>query len=225
MHRLQQHILSQLIHYPERRYADLKPDEVEGNLFMYHLRQLMAAGWVIKREDGKYELTPDGLRYAESLSLKTFSPRIQPRIVTLLVCRNEVGEVLLYRRHRQPLIGLSGFPYGKIHLGETILEAAGRELSEKTGLAARLTHRGDGYITTYVGAEMVSQIMFHLFEGTQIKGQLLRHVDGEAHWITEAEIAEHKTLPSVIDLLRLLETHKERFFTELVYHLEPVASK
>jgi hypothetical protein len=53
MHRLQQHILSQLIHYPERRYADLKPDEVEGNLFMYHLRQLMAAGWVIKREDGK----------------------------------------------------------------------------------------------------------------------------------------------------------------------------
>ncbi len=221
MHRLQQHILSQLIHNPVRRYADLKPEDIEGNLFMYHLRQVMAAGWVIKREDGKYELTAEGLRYAETLSLKTLSPRIQPRIVTLLVCRNGNGEILLYRRNRQPLIGMSGFPYGKIHLGETIAEAASRELSEKTGLTAKLAHRGDGYITTYVDQEMVSQIMFHLFEGTNIKGQLTHHNDGEAYWVALSELGRIKYLPSVPELLRLLDGNHKFFFTELVFRLSP----
>ena len=221
MHRLQQHILSQLIHHPKRRYADLKPDDVEGNLFMYHLRLVIAAGWVAKREDGKYELTTAGQQYAETLSLKTFVPRIQPRIVTLLVCRNDNGEVLLYKRHRQPLIGMSGFPYGKIHLGERIGEAASRELSEKTGLTAKLTHRGDGYITTYVGEEMVSQIMFHLFEGTHITGQLIRHADGEAYWVPIAELEQIKLLPSVFELLALVDSSHKLFFTELVFHLAP----
>ena len=220
MHQLQQHILSILIRHDARRYADLKPHEVEGNLFMYHLRAVIKAGWVAKRDDGQYELTPEGLRYADSLSLKTFTPRAQPRMVTLLVCRNAQGQYLLLKRKRQPMLGKVNFPYGKIHLGESIGEAANRELNEKTGLSAGLSHRGDGYITTYIGDEPVSQIFFHLFVASQIHGQLVPvSADGDVSWTTP-HYDDPDIMPCVFDLISLLEPTSDKFFfTELIYHL------
>jgi 8-oxo-dGTP pyrophosphatase MutT (NUDIX family) len=215
MHRLQQHILSQLIHHSDRRYADLKPAAVEGNLFMYHLKHLIKQGYVAKRADGRYGLTAEGHRYADRLSLATLTPRAQPKIVTLLVCRDEAGRYLLWRRRRQPLLGRVGFPHGKIHLGETIADAAQRELREKTGLAAAtLHHRGDGYLTYRQDGEPVSQIFFHLFVGEGLTGELA----GEAFWAPPTPAAD--VLPSVGALLELLEHHPaERFFAELAYDL------
>ena len=220
MHRLQQHILSQLINNPSQRYADLKPAEVEGNLFMYHLRVLMKQGLVVKRDDGRYELSPDGKLYAETLSLKTLTPRIQPRLVTLTVCQNEQGEYLLFRRKRHPMLGWVGFPYGKIHLGETVTQAAARELKEKTGIQAQLTHRGDGYITFIENGEPVSQIFFHLFVGTNANGKLRSDPPSGTVFWGRPETAQDKLLPSVPDMLKLLAKHpQERFFCELEYRV------
>ncbi len=70
MHRLQQHILHQLILNERQRYADLKPAEVEGNLFMYHLRCLMKNGHVEKCPDGRYRLAAEGKTYVDRLSLR-----------------------------------------------------------------------------------------------------------------------------------------------------------
>ena len=218
MHRLQQHILERLIRHDNQRYADLKPGEVEGNLFMYHLRQLTSRGLVVKRADGLYELTAEGKRQVGGMSLETFTPRAQPKIVTLVVCRNEAGQYLFYRRRRQPLLGMAGFPYGKIHLGETIADAALRELFEKTGLAAELEHKGDGYITIYQDDEPVSQIMFHLFYGENPVGELLfDSASGKAFWGTLSDV-DITFMPSVIDLLQLLEDNQAgRFFIERIY--------
>ena len=218
MHRWQQHILSQLMRHETRRYADLKPAEVEGNLFMYHLRAVMREKLVVKRDDGLYELTPEGKRYVDTLSLTTFKPRAQPRIVTLIVCHNDVGQYLFYRRRRQPMLGMAGFPYGKVHLGEPIKEAAARELKEKTGLEAVLAHRGDGYITIYDGEEPVSQIMFHLFYGENPTGTLLPDsTSGKPFWSKPEDLNE-ATIPSVFDLIKLIDANPDsRFFTELTY--------
>ena len=218
MHRLQQHILERLIRHENQRYADLKPDEVEGNLFMYHLRQLTNRGLVVKRADGLYELTAEGMRQVDGLSLATLTPRAQPKIVTLVVCRNEMGQYLFYRRRRQPLLGMAGFPYGKIHLGESIADAAIRELFEKTGLATSLEHKGDGYITIYQDDEPVSQIMFHLFYGENPVGELLPDAtSGKAFWGTLSDV-DKTFMPSVIDLLQLLKDNStSHFFTELIY--------
>lgn len=218
MHRLQQHILERLIRHENQRYADLKPPDVEGNLFMYHLRAVMAKDWVHKRPDGLYELTLEGQRYADRISLTTLTPRAQARIVTLIVCRNAAGEYLFYRRRRQPLLGLTGFPYGKVHLGESIAEAAVRELREKTGLVASLVHRGDGYVTMYQGEEPVSQIMFHLFYADNPTGALSEgSTDGTPFWAPVSS-SSGGYLPSVPDLLELLAHNPDtRFFCELTY--------
>jgi 8-oxo-dGTP pyrophosphatase MutT (NUDIX family) len=221
MHRLQQEILSRLIHSDDLRYADIKPPEVEGNLFMYHLRQLMAQNLVEKLPNGRYCLSADGKTYADSLSLKTFQPRIQPRIVTLMACRDTEGRWLMFRRKRQPLLGMVGFPYGKIHLGETVLQAAERELKEKTGLSAFLLHRGDGYVTISSNGKPVSQVMFHLFQGKGVTGELKDSGSGEAFWADLAEIDQSELIPSVSDLIRQVESTpiERRFFVELSYEL------
>lgn len=217
MHWIQKHVLAQLITSPRLRYAKIKPGSVEGNLFMYHLRALMKEGLVVKSVDGLYELTPAGKLYADRLSLKTLTPRVQPRIVTLITCRNDQDEWLLYRRKRQPLLGQVGFPYGKLHLDESVEAAASRELMEKTGISASLHHRGDGYITIYESGEVVSQILFHLFYGTDPKGKIKQDQrSGEVFW---GRIEDQDNLiASVRDLVELLRAHPEdRFFAQLTY--------
>lgn len=47
------------------------------------------------------------------------------------------GEVLLVKRAREPMAGSWSLPGGKQEFGETMEEAARRELFEETGLAAR----------------------------------------------------------------------------------------
>lgn len=220
MHRLQKHILYLLLRHPYLRYADLKPADVEGNLFMYHLKTLMKANLVGKRADGRYELTAEGNRFVDGLSVNTLTPRAQPKIVTLLVCRNEAGEYLLMRRKRHPLYGMTGFPFGKLHIGETIAEAAARELREKTGLECALTHRGDGYINMARGGEPVSHIMFHLFYGENPTGELKRETTpGSLFWARPENVPAAELMPSVPDLLQLLEESGERFFVEKNYDL------
>lgn len=217
MHWIQKHVLAQLITGQTRRYAQLKPKDVEGNLFMYHLRAVMREGWVVKNAGGLYELTPAGKLYADRLSLQTLMPRIQPRIVTLITCQNEKGEWLLYRRGRQPLLGQVGFPYGKLHLDEAVEDAAARELMEKTGIRATLEHRGDGYITIYEEGQVISQILFHLFYGSNPKGEIAPvQRSGEVFW---GRIEDQDNLiASVKDLVGLLEANpEERFFAQLTY--------
>jgi ADP-ribose pyrophosphatase YjhB (NUDIX family) len=221
MHRLQQHIMQQLIMNPCLRYADIKPREVEGNLFMYHLRQLMKDELVVKGEDGLYKLTPKGKQFADRLSLKSLSPRVQPRIVTLMAVEDGSGRWLFYRRKRQPLIDKIGFPYGKIHRGESVREAAERELNEKTGLTAELEHRGDGYATTFEEGEPVSEILFHMFYGHSPHGELLsRSHIGEPMWLNPADLKPGEVMSNSLELLRLVQAYNgSRFFAELQDHI------
>jgi len=221
MHPLRKQILQQLIVNPYLPYSKLKPKETEGNLFIYHLKQLTLEGLVGKRSDGKYELTSEGKVFADKLSLETFQVRIQPKIVTLIVCQNKTGESLLYKRKRQPFLNLIGFPYGKIHLGEKVARAAERELEEKTGLRANLKHRGDVYLTTFKDNRVFTQMFCHIFEGYNPKGELKKDSEiGECFWGKVKNLSDKKFMPGFGDVFRLVKKPTPGlFFAEFIYNL------
>jgi ADP-ribose pyrophosphatase YjhB (NUDIX family) len=217
MHPIQQHILRQLALGQEVKFSQLKPKNVESNLFMYHLRKLMMQGMVAKTAGG-YELSLEGCQYVDTTSLSTFGARIQPKIVTFIACQNEAGQWLLYKRKHHPYSGRVGFPYGKIHLGEGIQAAAKRELHEKTGLSADLVHTGDAYITTYQNDELLTQMFAHVFIGKHPKGELLERSDiGECFWDTIENPTDARFIPGFAQIYELLTTpRKERFFEEII---------
>lgn len=218
MHRIKKHILHRLILSPSSHYAKIKPKDVEGNLFMYHLKKLIKENFIRKKNDGKYELTPAGKLFADKLSLKSFQPRIQPNIVTLTACKNEKGEFLLYKRKRQPFLGLTGFPYGKIHLGEKITDAAKREFKEKTGLSAILTHKGDVYLTTLQKGELISYVFCHIFSGNMPKGQLKKNAEiGECFWAKVEDIKPKNHIPGFLEIYKILKQKPlHKFFKEFI---------
>jgi ADP-ribose pyrophosphatase YjhB (NUDIX family) len=219
MHEIQQYIIKQLIHKDVCRYRDIKPKDVEGNLFMYHLRKLIRDGFIEKTATG-YKLTRKGLRMVDTLSLKNMQPRIQPKIVTLIACQNERGEWLLYRRTKQPFFGLIGFPYGKIHLGERIQDAANREIEEKTGLTAELRHAGDVYLTVEDDESLLTHMLFHVFHGTQTTGSLKTDsVIGECFWMRASDIRPEELMPGFAEIIELIMTKDKHFFAEYSFLL------
>lgn len=220
MHELQKNILGRFIDQPICRYRDMKPKAIDGNLFTYHLGQLIKRGYIKKAETG-YSLTESGLSYIDSLSRDNFLPRIQPKIVSLIACRNDQGEWLLYQRHRQPFYNLIGFPYGKIHIGETVHQAATRELREKTGIQAELSHVGDAYITTTKNDQVFTQMFCHIFIGQQPKGSLIEHSEiGKSFWKSIDPNRKSEYFPGFWDIYQLLNQQcSDHFFKELHYAL------
>lgn len=184
---------------------------------MYHLKKLLSEGYIRKIEKG-YSLTALGKRYVDKLSLASFQPRFQPKIVTVIICKNSKGKYLFYTRKRQPFYGMIGFPYGKIHFGETIWEAARRELKEKTGLQARLTHCGDAYLTVYnKEKELITYMLCHVFKGDHPTGTLLTEIDiGSSAWKDLKEMDQKKFIPGFREMLNLTSKSKKPFFAELM---------
>lgn len=68
-------------------------------------------------------------RYRSQMPARLVIPAVSVALV-------EDGRFLLVRRGRPPSQGLYAFPGGKVEPGETLLDAARRELLEETGLEA-----------------------------------------------------------------------------------------
>ena len=212
MHWIQKHILRELTLHKSCRFSQLRPKQVESNLFIYHLKSLIKEGYVQKEADGSYSLAPAGKRFVDRISMEKFQPRIQPKIITLLVITNAEGKLLLWKRNKQPFLGKIGFPTGKIHLGETLQSAAKRELAEKTGVKAEINHVGDGYLTSYEGSELISQVLFHCFTGTA-KNNTFK-ADANLQWGTLEEQTE--VIPGAKEIYKEAIQNKNHFFVEII---------
>jgi len=163
-HHIQKHIIDVLMYVEIARFRDLRPPRTDTNLFSYHLNALIKQG-MVKKTEGGYTLSTNGLSYVDRVSTEKRTIRMQPKIISMLLVQNGEGDVLLQRRRKQPHINAWTLPYGKIHIDDETLElAAKREAKEKLGLENQaLRHIGACYIRVKAGSEMMSSTTAHIF--------------------------------------------------------------
>lgn len=163
-HHIQKYIVSVLFRQRVARFRELRKQGVDSNLFAYHLKLLIRSGMVIKTDSG-YTLGQKGIMYVDRLSEANSGVRMQPKVVSMLVVQNSDGDVLLWKRDKQPYIDTWTLPHGKVHIKDPSLTAAAeREVVEKLGLInIHPKHAGDCYVRVQSSGEVISATMLHIF--------------------------------------------------------------
>lgn len=210
-HHIQKYIIKVLMHQKYARFRDLRPQNVDTNLYSYHLKVMQKNGLVVKTDEG-YTLTQDGLMYVDRVTLTKLNVRTQPKIITMLVIQNDEGDILLSRRDKQPYINAWTLPYGKTHIDDlTILDGARREWQDKIGgILPKITHAGDCYIRVRESERTLSATLAHVFyavaEGVDTHEDL--------RWIRPHKLAQYELAPAVEQIVARTFFRDPYFFEE-----------
>ena len=212
-HHIQRDILMRLMKAKSLRFSELKPDGMESNSFMYHLKQLMRDGYVMQNADKSYTLSSTGLSYSDSLSLENSLPRKQPKMICMIALKNKRGEYLLAQRLMQPMIGSWIFPNGKQHFEESPEEHVARESLQQFGTTLDLAHRGIADIRVSLEGTLITHVVGHVYSGDYDGAPPPDTQKFHFEWRDTQSIAE--LMPSMRELVQALENDDEPFFLSL----------
>lgn len=211
LHHIRKHILRQLVRRKWARFRDLRPDRVDSNLYNYHLKQLVKDGFIEHNLDNGYRLSPMGLRYADHVSLETFEPRWQPKVITVFVAMNTRGEYLLWKKYKQPFINKLSLPSGKMHYeDESLPDAMRRELSYFLDHPLTSVHyKGVMEYRAFIEGTLVTHTLAHVFSG-DIAGQ---QVDtSRLFWTDIKSLKSTEMSPGTRETIEATENYSDIFF-------------
>jgi 8-oxo-dGTP pyrophosphatase MutT (NUDIX family) len=188
---IQAQILTSLLKSQGLRYSEAKPEQIESDLFNYHLKYLVQNG-LVEKTGVLYSLSASGKRYVAEL--KPMSPTgrevdmFKLAVLTLVLARRDNGIFVLNQtRMRQPFYGQISVMGGTIHKGEYFLDAANRKLKVETGLEAE-DFKLTGLIRkiTYLSENtLFTDVLFHLCICTRFRGELIENtLFGRNSWYT-----------------------------------------
>lgn len=212
MHHIRKHILCTLSLNKWARFRDMRPQNIDSNLYNYHLKELMKEGYIERNEQKGYRLSPYGLRYVNQVSMEVFEPRWQPKLLTVLVCKR--GEKLLvWKKYKQPYIGTWSLPGGKVHYEDaSIRDAAIRDiLAYSSRLPSDLTHVGIFGYRTFINGELINYSFAHVFTGTLNDDDFILD---RLEWVDIQTVKNEEITPSVKEIVELCATRKSFFFDE-----------
>lgn len=198
-HHIQRTIVYQLAFADSLRFSELKPDDIDSKLFTYHLKKVVAAGFVTKNNNGEYALTPEGRRVGKG-ALKKQSRMIDRAysILLLAIQRQEDGAWLLYRRQTHPLLGLTGFMQAQPVADQDVVVTAKQECLAKTGLEGDFAIHGHGYFRVHRDNALESFIHFTLLKCTDIQGEVRQNSEvAEYYWDAAPDFAAADMLPNM----------------------------
>lgn len=209
-HHIQKHIIKTLCFHKWARFRDMKPKNIDSNLYNYHLKVLMREKMIEKVEGKGYRLSPSGLRFVDHMSTENLEPRSQPKLLTKVISVNDHNEILLWPKYKQPFIDKWSLPSGKMHYDDESVEAA--VLREITYLSLepprQLRHRGVVEYKIYIDGQLITHTIAHLFSG-----DVAYDGKGRSRYISLDKIDELELSPGTKECIRDVLTHDEFFFT------------
>jgi len=115
------------------------------------------------------------------------------------------GQVLLIRRANEPSRGRWSIPGGTVELGETLAQAAIREVREECRVEVEI----GGVLSTFdlIQREEKGQIRYHYvlidLAARYVGGEPVASTDAlEVRWVREAEFDELDIIPRLLPILR-----------------------
>ena len=134
----------------------------------------------------------------------------QPRVaVGVVIVKN--SSVLLIRRGNEPSKGLWSVPGGLIELGETVEEAARREVKEETGIDIRIERLLE--VANNIVRDEQGKIRFHYvlidFLAHPLSSSLKSQSDAsEAKWVHFKELSDYSLTKGAMKLMRKIQPAK-----------------
>ncbi len=212
-HLIQRRILNNLLFNDKLRYSEIKPGEMEGSQFTFHLNKLIEIGLVEKADD-QYTLTANGKTIANSFDTDSVNPRRQAKhSVVFCAFRTSEGKIesLIYTRKKNPYYDHQGFPTGKVMYGESIITTAERELKEETNLSGIAVLIGIRHFRVYYpkNSDLVEDKVMYICKIENPKGELANNIEGEFKWIKFEHISKliAKPLPEFEEVYKTLLTY------------------
>ena len=210
LHKTQISILHALRYAQSERFSALMHGTNHtSDTFKFHVRKLVKLGYVIKLEDGWYELTPLGKEYANSLDEQVRAPEKQPKISVLTIVSRTTasGDVqyLLQQRLRNPFYGYWSEIHGRATWGESFEETAQRQLKRQTGLEATFAIHGFRRIRDYDAGskDLLEDKLFVILKATSVAGELSNNYTGGTNtWLTLDQLrAKEKVFATTLTVL------------------------
>lgn len=208
------------------RYSDLKPSQLDNDLYNYHLQHLVEKKF-LEKKDQLYYLTEKGKSISTNIDDQTKAIS-QNYKVSVYLCPVIDRQVLLHRRLKHPQYGYIGLTSGKIRYGENLLDTAEREFFEETGLKADFKIIGNlRQIRKNDQGEVIEDGVFYICYTDQVEGQLkVRGREGEYFWHDLNRVGELKKIfkPSLEIICREVEKllkGKKDWNHHFVYELQP----
>jgi 8-oxo-dGTP pyrophosphatase MutT (NUDIX family) len=223
-HGAQMAILKELLLVPAATFAALqKTTGLTSDHATFHIRKLVEAGYVCKNDGGQYTLTVVGKEYANRMDTDQKIIEKQAKVAVVLVIKDAQGRTLSQQRLKQPYYGFWGRPTGKIRWGETVLEAAARELMEETGLEADLEVKGMYHKMDFKRSdnEILEDKYFHIIIGTNPRGTLMETFEGGVNaWMSNEELVrQEKVFEDIADISERIQKPGLHFI-EAKYHYD-----
>ena len=218
-HVIQMKILRELLLSTSLSFADIqRASGVSSDHANFHIKQLVLAGFVrhVSKLYGSYELTIEGKEYANRMDTDDYVIEKQPKLSIVLDIIGSDDKHLQQERLKQRYYGYWGRPTGKIRWGETILEAAARELFEETGLTAKLVVLGFYHNLDYdESGNLLEDKYLCLVRGTDPQGELLAETDGQRNvWLTDEEYSQKDKTFGTLEAVEHLIANGQMFVHE-----------
>lgn len=200
LHPVQMKILTKLLFKQTLKYGQMKPNkEMGNNTFQFHLDQLQALDLIEKTAAG-YCLTKDGKKFALRIKAENAHLVKQAKLGVSLGCIRELGgeiQILMYTRLKHAYYGCQGLPAGKVEQGETIIEAAERELNEETNLVGKPQVAGifHYHIFSKDGSELLDDLLLFLCRFTNPIGELIGSHEGRYEWVNVGDLPQYLKKP------------------------------